>query len=542
MIPFNRITSAVSAALSSFRQAWLDQGTLSTRHFQKRVNYYDRLWEYYSNNAFENLDVWSEYKRQHGLYRYIRQIYNPTARLVEFYTTLYPGVLTTDAKRVPDGTPLAIPLARDTSPELRSAIGSFWEMSNWQEQMHVMLRYAAALGNVLVKINDEVDRGRVSAQVVWPGLISDIELDTAGNVQRYVLEYDIEDEDGGIKLYREEVDKEKVSITLDDKPYNANGMGSTYANPYGFVPACWLRFNNLGSVYGAPVTWHSIGKIDELNNLASQTHDQINKMLESPIMVKGGKNVRTLQDLIGSRKTQPTADDPDPYSSRDSLDILYGPPDAGLETLSFDVSQAMEAIEGVIKELENDFPELSVFNVLRQMTQTTGPAVEKLSSDVKSRFTRTAAAADRQTVKLIQMGLAIGGWRANTGAWTDLTRKQEVFKPFSLDSYKAGDLDFDIDMRPLLPDAKGEVYTVEASRWTAFQQALNAGAPLEFLLRDDGWDETRITEFIKDCDGPVAKKLQEIKDSAMAKQTELQKSLNSSKDSTSNQTDRSIQN
>lgn len=510
-----KLLASISSAVDSFRRTWNGQGQQANARYRPRADHYDRLWEYYSNTAFEDLRNWSSYKGRHGLYRYIRQIYNPTFRLVEFYTSIYPGVLTTDARRLPDGTPLAIPLARDTRQEIRDALGSFWEWSNWQEQMHVMLRHAAALGNVLVKLNDEVDRRKVSAEVIWPGLVSDLELDSAGNVQRYALEYDIEGDGGRCHRYREEVTKESIQTTLDDRPFDATGAGARYENPYGFVPAVWYRFNNLGSVYGAPVTWCAIGKLDELNHLVSQIHDQIGKMLEAPIIVKGGKNVRVLADMIQGSKQVATHESPDPLAGREQLDVLYGPPEAGLETLSLDVQQAMAAAHALVQEVERDFPELSMFATLRAMTQTTGPAVEKLAGDVKHRFVRAAAAADRQSVKLFQMGLAIAGMRANSGAWGALDGKRRRFLPFDLTSYEQGHLDFDIDMRPLLPEAKGEGYQVEQSRWTAFKMAVEAGMPLEMLLRDDGWDDARVQEMARHLGGPLARELAQANQDAV---------------------------
>ena len=187
-----------------------------------------------------------------------------------------------------------------------------------------------------------------------------------------------------------------------------------------------------------------------------------------------------------------------------------------------DVMQALKTSEQLIEEIEADFPELVMWGTLREMTQTTGPAVEKLAGDVKQRFVSAAAAADRQSVKLFQMGLAVAGYRANSGDWGTLDYKRAKMAAFDLDSYRKGDLDFDIDMRPLLPDAKGDNYTIESLRWDAFTKAIAAGMPLEMLLRDDGWDEARIAELLADMQGPLATKIDQIKMDKMKQEAALQ--------------------
>ncbi len=60
------------------------------------------------------------------------------------------------------------------------------------------------------------------------------------------------------------------------------------------------------------------------------------------------------------------------------------------------------------------------------------------------------------------MSIAIAGFRVNTGAWgPQLTRQQEAFRPFDLDSYAAGALDFSIEPRSLIPPNALERMQVE---------------------------------------------------------------------------------
>ena len=81
--------------------------------------------------------------------------------------------------------------------------------------------------------------------------------------------------------------------------------------------------------------------------------------------------------------------------------------------------------------------------------------------DVAALVNAARAQYDQQTVKLFQMCAAIGGWRAQSGAWglpSQLSSQQRVFLPFDLDSYARGDLDLSIQSRPLvLPSPEDEL-------------------------------------------------------------------------------------
>src|SRR6266700_4089014 len=86
---------------------------------------YNLLWAYYNGAMFEkvagalnnwNWSVyaggWTTYTLNYNLYRNIRLIYNPTRRLVDFYAgQIYPGVLSVDGKKLPDGVSLAVPFS-----------------------------------------------------------------------------------------------------------------------------------------------------------------------------------------------------------------------------------------------------------------------------------------------------------------------------------------------------------------------------------------------------------------------------------------------
>ena len=76
------------------------------------------------------------------------------------------------------------------------------------------------------------------------------------------------------------------------------------------------------------------------------------------------------------------------------------------------------------------------------------------------------------------MAAAIGGWRASSGAWGNLTQQQAQFLPFGLGSYEAGALNLSIQARPLVPLTEQDELTLERQRsqLNNEQQAGNDGA------------------------------------------------------------------
>lgn len=451
---WGRFSMATMAAAGTFRRVWADPYTLTTRNqFSSDSNLYAYRWHLYQNDIFEDSTAWAAYRRAFGLYRYIRPVYNPVRRLVDFYAGIvYPGVLAQDGKRLPDGTPLAIPLAQDIDPKLREAIGQLWQWSNWQVGKNLFVRYGAALGDVAVEVVDEVDRGKVTFDIIWPGLIADLELDTTGNVKRYAIEYDAEDEAGKAYTYRKEVDGDWIVELKDGEPYQYDeSIDAERRNPYGFAPLVWCKHTDLGGDHGAPAV-RNIGKIDELNELASHAHDRAHAVLSSPILV-AGKGVQALNSSALEAKRPATQDASDPTAGRESVKILKAD-DGSMSTVQLPEGEALNYMDKLLSEIEHDHPEVVMYNKLREMSQVTGPGAQSLVGDTAAYVQDARANYDTQSIKLFQMALAIAGWRANSGAWGSLSRQQQVFTPFSLESYAAGELDFEIDVRPLIPSVK----------------------------------------------------------------------------------------
>lgn len=469
---------AARAAISAWRGPRESDAADSVR---ARLNL---LWSYYDNSVFDSIAAWANYRANYTLYRNIRSIYNPTRRLVNFYVAqVYPGVLSEDATKLPDGVAIAIPFSDDTDDLLKLAIAQFWQWSNWQSNNKLMVRYGGATGSCLVEVVDNVARGKVTTAVRWPGLIADrakddgpsLVLDDVGNVKFYALEYQATDEAGDTYTYRKEASQDSFTEYRDDK------VTSESENPYGFVPAVWCKHIDEGwgvdgeGLYGAPAISGSIGKIDELNGLASHAHDHIDSLIDSPGIISSDGGVGRIGEQASAIKvTRATAADEFATSGATSAMrtlrrlLLKAPKGASWVPLtgSLQPEQVVPLMVQLMTEIEHDNPELGMYQELRKMSEVTGPGAARMMGDVYSRVLEVASNYDQQSIKLFQMAAAIGGFRfrENREGWRLRTEAQAKFAPFGLDSYARGELNMAIMPRPLIPMTEDDTITLIGKR------------------------------------------------------------------------------
>src|SRR2546421_5203871 len=475
--------------------------------YQRELEYM-LLWAYYNGSMFDKtarlLNMWSTtgwstrtwdtYKANYSLPRNIRLIYNPCRRIVDFYQgAIYPGVLSEDGEDLPDGVQSAIPFSKDTSPQIKTAVAQLWQWNNWQERMHTEIMYAAALGDCLVEIVDYLDEGKVCFEMPWPGYVFDMDLDHAGNVKSYILEYGTWTEDEGFYRYKKIVDKDYFQYFKNDEPFDY-GNGAIVENVYGFVPAVWFKHNSTGGDRGSPAIAGSMPLIDELNGQASLTHDQVRKVVGAPLIMwaKG-----SIQNLFGQTKRGATSDFDEPMSDQESILMLKGSENGRIDSLAgqLDIAAAYIVVDKLLTQIEKDYPELTFYEQLRSMSQVTGPAVQRMMGDVETRVSKAQTKYDSGNIRVFQMALAIAGYRASNGDWGPLNSQQQKFLPFNLDSYARGDLNMAIVPRPLLKSTELEDAQEDQAESTSAQAWVNAGVPLEIVLKRLGWTEQEIAEY-----------------------------------------------
>lgn len=442
---------ATRAAAGAFVREWTKSPAGSARQdWLTRRTHYEHMWHLHENSKFDDPRLWEAYKARHGLGRSIRMIYNPTRRLCDFYAgIIYPGILAEDGRNLPNGTRLAIPLADDTPPELRAAIGQIWQWSNWQASKSIMPRWGAMTGNAFVEIIDDMERGQVRLELIWPGLIEDLDRDAVGNLIGYTYAYDaLNEETETTYTYRRRVDMEAI------REYNDQRLIAETPNPYGFVPAVWVPHVDTGMVWGGAAL-RSLNKLDELNDQASAVADRIRLIMKSPIVLWGGGSVAAMVD--GATKAGPTAQKVNPYEDREQLKILQGPVNGEVGGIALDgVEEAYVHIDKILGEIEHDHPELTMYSQLRSMSQVTGPGAERMLGDAAALIDEARGNYDHYTRLILQKAIAVAGHRASTGDWGPLNTQQAKFTPFDLDSYARGDLNFDIMPRPIIPETPRE--------------------------------------------------------------------------------------
>jgi hypothetical protein len=508
--------NASSAAWSAFRRTFGDPSQTFSTGFEYTPNTgvgsgfnatnmpdFGLLWALYNGSRFEKgMASWSAYKSRYGLYRDMRDVYNPTRRLVEFYAeSIYPGVLSEDGNDLPDGTSLAIPFAEDVDPKLKDAIAQFWQWTNFQAQKSIIPRYGAALGSVLVEIDDDYLGGKVTSKIWYPGFVDGLQLDNSGNVKSYALQYKIKDDATmATVVYRREVDIFAI------REYRDRQLVKEAPNPYGFAPAVWYKHSDTGAVYGAPAIDGSIAKIDELNSLASHVHDQVHKVIGAPLIAW---TTSLIDPLFGRSKRPPGENEfaPTPTTGGENENILLlkGAEGGRIDSLAgnLNLADTITYMKELISELESDHPELAYNREMRAMSTLTGPAASRVMSDVLGKVSERAASYDLQTQKLFQMAVAIAGFRLNNGDWGQdengfaqaITAQQEKFRPFTLKSYTSGTLDLAILPRQLIRPTNSEKAQEKLSLWQGVQAAVTAGAPLEFVLKDAGFSQEELTEL-----------------------------------------------
>lgn len=474
-----RIVNAYNGALDGWRSG---PRTLAIDQLRTR---YVESWGMYTGELFE-MAVTPPLRNDPAVYTHTKFLWKHVEAVVDFYAgVVYQGALPTKGIVMPGGMVSAIPIEPQTTEgvqtdNLTAAIQELFGAWNWQQQMSLRPMYGAALGDCLTELVDDLERGFVYPQTVWPGYVTEIELDYVGNVRSYTLEYRVSEERNGQTesyTYRKEVDKEAFRYYRDDKPFDF-GDGAIVPNPYGFVPAIWdrHRLGAPGEARGRSAIHGTRQALLQMNSVLSHAFDFQRKAFFAPIMV-AGKPV--------SKKPEGTAD---VTSAPTMFDVVGMPPDARLLQAQFDIGRTRELLNDLRQGIVDENPEARFYQQMREMTQVSAPGAERLMGDVKNRVDLARSGYDSQTIKLLQMAISMCGMRAN-GDWRDggLSRRQQVFSPFDLDSFDRGELSFTIQPRPI-------VYPSEQERIDLV--VMKESLQTQWGMQQAGMDETTADEIL----------------------------------------------
>lgn len=487
----------VMAGFKAFQKAYVDGGAEHAEkysEFDARRLRYAIYWAFYENSAYDNVHTYADaYKAQYGLYRYIRNIYNPAYRLTEFWVTHLNGGLLDpaagDGTMVPSALPIQTPT---TNAALRASIARLWRDSNWQERKALWARYGAGLGDVALEVVNDPVRQRVYLQVLHPGLLKDVQMDAYGHVKGYTIEEDRTPTTGTYRqrtIYREVVSRDGDDVVYEtfrnDKPHDWTGQGSLWRLPYGFVPLVFTKHLDMGLPWGQPEIKPGLPKVREADDLASKLDDQIRKIIESPWLMAGvadpnDQTKRTAQGQAATtRRPQPGREEMPMYFTTDAnakAQPLVAP---------IDIAATSEHIHSILKDLERDFPELRT-DIATASGDASGRALRVARQGASSKVIMRRPTYDNGEVRGHQMAIAIAGHHGYEG-----------YEAFNLASYHAGQLDHSIGQRPVFAPDPLDDLEVEKEFWTVAGLADEKGYPLELFLEEKGWSKDKIARVVE---------------------------------------------
>lgn len=476
----------VRAAMDAFRNPGLMVPENSIQPIIDQTGRYDFLWSFWDGTWTYSKAMSEQRSRLPDLYKNTRQIWRQADAIVALYEQFaYVGSLSTDGEDLPDGSKGAIPIepqvragesddGEDAAGEaIKRACAELWAMWNMTSWMPLRPKFTAILGDLMTELVDDPDHGTVMPRIVWPGHVVDLDLDLAGNVKRYTLQYWItipESRRYGVHvpadryLFRKEVDGTAFRYFKNDQPDDRYGPGGIVTNHYGFVPAIWDRFEQVFGVRGISSIEKTLQQVLAMNSTLSHALDYHDKIFGAPVGVIGNRAKR--RDDRG-RLPNPRSDggieDAEEEARRlaEELDLMPMTDKGAFVALTPNIGQTVDLLKLVMDSVLAESPEARYGQEILKMTQVTAPGVERALGTIGGRVTRFRGNLDPQTVKLHQMAIAMIGWRLSENAYPQeiiLSRpaRYDAFRPFDLTSYGRGLLDFVIPDRPWIGDTIDE--------------------------------------------------------------------------------------
>lgn len=485
---WSRTKMAITAAWKTFSDP---ESQIRDMTHEQRLDFWAMAWSYYRSMMFSrrNGENWTWYLTSREMYKHTRLIYNPVPMIVDFYVDNIWRPAQND-----NFESLVTPVTEKTDEPLIEAIAQIDQWSNFLANSPKIKRYAAATGNVLIEGVDDRDREKVFDRTVWPGFVKEIQLNETGDVQSYVLEYEVYDP--AIKSnyrFTKIVTKEKFSYFRDDKSFIPEGkLAAEEPNPYGFVFAVWVRHTDDGADFGMPAL-KNLDKVDEANSLASHLHDNIHKDVESP------KVISTKGEIIPIVGAVPSRDKKTLIPQDPRLNWVVFKTEQGASVLDLAGKLALAEAEPYLKNLlasfTDDYPELQAAAIIKENSQLSGAALERMLTPSQNRLDGVQGGYNQQLVKLRQMQLAVAGFRVNGNFWRQRSEQQKLFGDFNLNSYQAGGLNFHLKRSLLVQNTESEAEDLlqkKATRATTLEGVVDQREQLSIA----GYNEDQANEII----------------------------------------------
>lgn len=492
---------------------WDAWGRWDARRLRYQIN-----WGLYCNDAFwDEVHRWSmSLKSRNGLYTYIRPNFNPIARLVEFHAThLVGGTLDRDAG---DGSQIKSALPIETkSNAVRLGLSHLWRDSRWAIEKDVWARKGAALGDIALKGCDDPHRQCVGMEIVDPGALKWIDRDRkTGRVYSYLLEeirYDPRKPRPGTLSPTVDPASLRNSVTYNEEAWidGSEVVYRTYLNgglfdwrcrpdgtpigtasdaepewrvPYAFIPLVVTQHLPVGLQWGLAEGHTVVSKILELADVGSNLGDYIRRVLNDAVVISGVQTPK--DDVKTTGGDDPTIGNPQPGRTKRRM-LYLTDPNAKVQHLTqdLDVPGVSGHLQMLRDDVNEDYPELDMD--LWKTGDPSGRALRTARQRAESKVQQRRSSYDESLVLMQRMCLAIGGLRGYEG-YIGLGTE---------DPFRDPKIEHSIAHRPVFaPDPMDDLEEGTAF-WTMVNSAVQAGMPLEVILRREGWPEADIAEVVQ---------------------------------------------
>lgn len=468
--------NALKAGYAGYRLA-LTGGPLSNRWGGTlggtRQSQYAICWDAYNSALYLKRSGYGSYIAEHNLYPELRQIYSFVEDSVGFYVNhVYRGTIDDQGVAASGDLNQGIPLVADEAQ--KKAIYQSWQWARWGSEVDAWLTYGASCGDTFQITVDDVQNGKCYQVARAPWHVPEFHLDR-GFVVSIVEEYPAWDAVNKKQYtYRREMDLQTFRTFKDSQPFDYDGNGSEYPNPYGFVPAVYTQHRFNPEPPGKP-SFRGWRTLDEVNSLASRLNDYILMQADTPTLFKNAGEITSVKiDGKGSPR---------------NFKMLQMAQDGTVEKLegNLDIADAEIRVTALLEELRRVNPEITTFEKLRGVGAISGVAARRLLGDVEGLLQGPSGHYDTGTVLGLRHCLAIGGQRfkEGQGGWAQRTDQQRAFAPFDLNSYRDGDLNIGIAARGLIEDSDVEKAQAKMTEYQALQigaETLGVGA--DFLIQN----------------------------------------------------------
>jgi hypothetical protein len=365
---------------------------------------------------------------------------------------VYPGVMTADG--LPASTrPNRIPYGDDTDERVRLAVQQAFLWGSQGFDLSVYIRTGSMLGDVFAEVVSDVERQKVYPKLIHPRFITDIEWNDTGDIVMYRVEIPQRDDRGRSYTWGKIVTKESITTLKDGRPHGYDGQPETIPNPWGFVPGVFVQHQNVGGQHGDPCFAGTLTRMDGLNGVATAINQYMMKFVKQFVVV-GSEDADGLRQIIAEiNGARSAASDTPSAQADDVVPILAA--NGAIQAVRFfenmGLADAVPHIERLIEEIEKDFPELTLYDRLMALGDPSGVAIDSLSRAPQNKLDEVSANYDSGIIRLGQMCISMAAQCLRDGVWSGpLTAQQQVFTPFTPESYDRGELAFSLEPRSIL--------------------------------------------------------------------------------------------